>query len=139
MVTDPDLLHLKIYLPSSRNVFIMAGRTEKLSRQIQKDMGSIIDRFAAEHFAGSLITVTEAIVTPDLGLAKIYLSVMSKQPGATIIEALELHNKELRQALAASLKNQVRRIPEIKFYLDNTLEHAMRMDALIDQLNKPKK
>jgi ribosome-binding factor A len=55
-----------------------------------------------------------------------------------MIESLELHNKELRHSLAASLKNQVRRIPEIKFYLDNTLDHALRMDALIDQLNKPK-
>lgn len=116
----------------------MAGRTEKLSRQIQKDMGTIIDRFVSQHFSGTLITVTEAIVTPDLGLAKIYLSIMGNKPKDQMIEVLELHNKELRHSLAASLKNQVRRIPEIKFYLDNTLDHALRMDALIDQLNKPK-
>lgn len=116
----------------------MAGRTEKLSRQIQKDMGGIIDRFAYGHFQGTLITVTDALVTPDLGLAKIYLSIMSNQAKSTILETLELHNKELRHSLAITLKNQVRRIPEIKFYLDNTLEHALRMDALIDELNKPK-
>lgn len=117
----------------------MAGRTERLSRQIQKDMGSILDRFTTQHLSGTLLTITEASVTPDLGLAKIYLSIFSKEPTDKILELLEFHNKELRMKLAAEVKNQIRRVPEIKFYLDDTLEKAMKMDALIDSLHKPNK
>ena len=117
----------------------MAGRTERLSRQIQKDMGSILDRFTTQHLSGTLLTITEASVTPDLGLAKIYLSVFSNESTDKILELLAFHNKELRMKLAAELKNQIRRVPEIKFYIDDTLEKALKMDALIDSLSKTNK
>jgi ribosome-binding factor A len=67
------------------------------------------------------------------------LSIFSKEPTEKILELLEFHNKELRMKLAAEVKNQIRRVPEIKFYLDDTLEKAMKMDALIDSLSKPNK
>ncbi len=113
----------------------MPNRRERLSRQIQKDLAVILDRFTSEHLSGSLITITDSEVTPDLGLAKIYISIIGPMPKDKVMELLELHNKDLRYLMAAQLKNQLRRIPEVKFYLDETLEKALKMDELIRNLH----
>lgn len=102
-------------------------------------MGPIIDRYISARLTGSLVTITETIVTPDLGLAKIYLSVMSKEPSEKVVELLELEMKELRHRLAAEIGNNMRRVPELKFFLDNTLEKALKMNELLEQLNHPDK
>lgn len=126
-------------MPYLRITQLMASRTDKLSRQIQKDMGPIIDRFVAARLPGSLVTITDTVVTPDLGLAKLYLSIMSKEPADKVVELLELEMKELRHRLAAEIGNNMRRVPELKFFLDNTLEKALKMNELLEQLNHPDK
>ncbi len=116
----------------------MSGRREKLSRQIAREMGMIMQQVGKNQFPGSLITVTDASVTPDLGLAKIYLSVMGAKSSEAVIEELNLYMKEIRHLLAKELKDHVRRIPELRFYPDHTLDQALKMDALIENLLKPK-
>ena len=112
-------------------------RQQKFARLIQKDLSEIFQRDAKSLFGGAFITVTDVKVSPDLGLAKIYVSFMLAKDKAAVLDTIKENTKSIRQMLATKIKNQVRVIPELSFYLDDTIEHASKMDALIGNLQIP--
>ncbi len=81
-----------------------------------------------------LVTVTEVKMTPDFSIAKVYFSVFNIEDKQTPIIAMEANNARLRHALAKRIKSAVRRIPEIQFYLDDTLDEMYRVDVLFEKL-----
>lgn len=83
-----------------------------------------------------LVTVTGVKVTPDFGLAKIYLSIYNTENKQAVILQMEEEVVRLRQALAHRIRKHVRRIPEIAFYIDDTLDEMYRVNALFDRLRK---
>ncbi len=110
----------------------------------QKQIGELVKR----HFSlvlqeeggyiyGSapLVTVTSVKMSPDLSLAKIYLSVYNTENKQEVILELEEEKSRLRQLLAARLRRQVRRVPEIDFYLDDTLDEMARLQQLFTRLH----
>lgn len=112
----------------------MSIRTERLGAVIQRDLGSIIQK---DYQHGTIITVTKVRMTPDLLIAKVYLSILA--PGRdddAIFEYLKEHNADIRKKLASKIKNQVRRIPELHFYKDDTAEYVDRMEHLFDKIRK---
>jgi len=86
--------------------------------------------------AEPLVTVTKVKMTPDFNLAKIYLSIYNTDHKQGVILELEEHLTRLRQSLAARIRKQVRRIPEIAFYLDDTLDEMYRLNELFNRLHK---
>jgi ribosome-binding factor A len=112
-------------------------RQQKFARLIQKDLSEIFQRDAKSLFGGAFITVTDIKVSPDLGLAKVYLSFMLAKDKTGLLENIKEKSKSIRQMLASKIRNQVRVIPELAFYLDDTIEHATKMDALIANLQIP--
>lgn len=86
--------------------------------------------------AAPLVTVTSVKVTPDLNLAKIYLSIFNTENKQAVILEMDEHKQRLRQSLAHRLRKQVRRIPEIDFYEDDTLDEMFRMEALFQKLHQ---
>ena len=112
-------------------------RQQKFSRLIQKELADIFQRETSHLFSGVYVGVTTVRVTPDLSSAKVYLSLMvTKDPKASMAE-IKTHTKSIRHMLAQRIKSQVRIIPEIQFYLDDTAEYAARMDKLISGLDIP--
>ncbi len=87
----------------------------------------------------ALVTVTTVKVTPDLSLAKIYLSVYNTEDKEAIILLLEEEYARLKQALASRIKKQTRRIPNFSMYLDDTLDEMYKLNHVFDNLNKEKK
>ncbi|MFM8450466.1 MAG: 30S ribosome-binding factor RbfA [Haliscomenobacter sp.] len=85
--------------------------------------------------AAPLVTVTTVKVTPDLSLAKIYLSVFNTENKQEVILEMEAEKSQLRNSLAHRLKKQVRRIPDIDFYLDDTLDEMLRLQQLFHKLH----
>jgi ribosome-binding factor A len=83
-----------------------------------------------------LVTVTGVKMTPDFGLAKIYLSIYNTENKQAVILELEDNHTRLRQSLANRIKKQVRRIPDIAFYMDDTLDEMYRLNQLFDKLHK---
>ncbi|MEY3322372.1 MAG: hypothetical protein RLZZ417_1955 [Bacteroidota bacterium] len=81
-----------------------------------------------------LVTVTQVKMTPDLGLAKIYLSVFNTEHKQEPLLLLEEEKVRLRQALGTRIKKWVRRIPEIDFYLDDTLDEMYRLSELFNKM-----
>lgn len=112
-------------------------RQQKFGRLIQKELGEIFQFDTKSMFGGAFITVSGVKVSPDLGIATVYLSLtLSKKP-QVLLEDIKEKSKLIRTQLASRIKNQARVIPELRFFLDETLLEAERMDKLISSLNIP--
>lgn len=100
---------------------------------------SIVLRDEGTYIFGTqaLVTVTEVKMSPDLSLAKIYLSVFNTDDKQTVILEMEEHATRLRQALGVRLSRHVRRIPEINFYLDDTLDEMYRLQQVFQKIKNP--
>lgn len=112
-------------------------RQHKYGRQIQKDLSEIFQRDTQHYFGHSLVTVTAVEMSPDLGFAKIFLSVFPIQNTEDVFFNLNEKKSEIRKHLGNRIGKQVRVIPELAFFHDDTEERASRMDQLIDGLNIP--
>jgi ribosome-binding factor A len=112
-------------------------RQQKFARLIQKDLGEIFQHDTKNLFGGAFITVTSVRVSPDLGIAKVYLSFLLAKNKQQLFDDIDEQNKTIRQMLARRIKNQARVIPELRFYLDDSAEYASKMDSLLADLNIP--
>lgn len=113
----------------------MSIRTERLGAVIQRDLGKIIQK--NYQASGSFVTVTKVDVTQDLMIAKVFLSVYApgKDDGA-IFSYIDDHKDDIRKTLAAKIRHQVRRIPELEFIKDDSAEYAERMENLFQEIRK---
>lgn len=113
----------------------MSIRTERLGSVIQKDLGQILQRNYQP--SGTFITVTRVRLTDDLSIAKVYLSIFSpNREVESIYQFIDEHQDEIRFELASKIKNQVRRIPELLFYEDDTAEYINKMENLFDKVKE---
>ena len=113
----------------------MSIRTERLSALLKKDLGDIIQRDFQP--SGTFVTVTQVRVTPDLGIAKVYLSVFA--PGKdelSIMEYIDGNIQNIRKKLADRIRNQVRKIPELHFYPDDTSQYVNKMEGLFKKVEE---
>ena len=97
---------------------------------VLRDEGSYI--YGAE----PLVTVTQVKMTPDFNLAKIYLSVYNTDHKDGVLLVLEEHITRLKQLLTARIRRHVRRIPDIAFFLDDTLDEMYRLNELFNRLHE---
>lgn len=112
-------------------------RQQKVGRQIQKDLGDIFQREARHLINGTFITVTAVRMTPDLGIARAYLSFLPDKNKKILFEAIQESTRFIRQKLGERVRHQLRIVPELQFYLDDTAEYAAKMDALFANLVIP--
>lgn len=116
----------------------MSIRTERLGGVIKRDLGEILQK--SYQTSGSFITVTRVRMTDDLSIAKVYVSVFSpKRDPETIFQHLEDHIDDIRHELASRIRHQVRRIPELHFYVDDTAEYVNRMENLFQKVKQQQK
>ena len=114
----------------------MGFRPERLGAVIKKDLGQILQK--SYQPSGTFVTVTNVRLTDDLSIAKVYLSVFS--PGRdekVVYEFIDEHIAEIRYDLASKIKNQVRKIPELHFYQDDTAEYINKMEQLLSKVDIP--
>ncbi|MBK6265706.1 30S ribosome-binding factor RbfA [Marivirga sp. S37H4] len=112
-------------------------RQQKFSRLIQKDLGEIFQKDMNNAFGKAFITITEVEMSPDLSVAKIYLSLMLSENPKETMEAIQLKKSEIRKHLGNRIGKQVRIVPELIFYMDETLDQANRIDSILSKLNIP--
>jgi ribosome-binding factor A len=117
----------------------MAGTTrqQKFSRLIQKELSSIFQRDRRGILDNTFITIADVKMSPDLGVAKVFISMMLAKNKEKTLEALNLHKREIRKSLGEVIGKQVRIIPELIFIIDEVEENAQRLDDLIKNLNIP--
>lgn len=113
----------------------MSIRTERLASVIQKDLGRILQQKYQP--TGAFITVTQVRMTADLSIAKVYLSVFTQdRDPQTIYQFIDDNQDQIRYELASKIKNQVRRIPELLFFEDDTAEYVNKMEQLFAKVRK---
>ncbi len=110
----------------------------------QRQVGALIKRNMAEilfiesnyMFMGAMVTVTDVKMTSDLGLAKVYLSIYNAEDKMALINLCNKKNVDFRYSLAKKIRNKVRRIPIIDFYIDETLDEMYKLNDLFDGLGE---
>ncbi len=112
-------------------------RQQKVGRQIQKDLGEIFQKDANHLTQGSFVTITAVRVTPDLGIARAYLSFLPDKNKQILLETIQDNTKFIRQKLADRVRHQLRIIPHLQFYIDDTAEYAAKMDLLFSNIVIP--
>ncbi len=112
------------------------SRKDKLGKQMQKDLGEIIDSASQQLLNGVLVTVLEVEVTPDLGLAKVFLSFLNSKDKEKDLQILQDNKATIRHYLAQKLKDQMRKIPDLQFYQDDRIDRAARINDLLEKIKK---
>ena len=107
-------------------------RQHKIARLIQKDLSDIFLRFART-LPGTLISVSEVRVSPDLAIAHVYLSIFPQNKVADTMEAIHEHVGKFRGELGTLERHQVRIIPELHFHLEETIDRMEHIDELLKQ------
>lgn len=104
-------------------------RQLKVGRQLQKDIGEIIQRQGMAMYGGALLTVMGVEVSPDLGFAKVAISIFPSEKTAEAKAAL--NEKHIRMELAKRVKNQLRVVPELAFSIDTSLDYVENIERLL--------
>jgi ribosome-binding factor A len=106
-------------------------RQSKVSRLIQKELAIYFMAESKTIFPGRLITVTMVRISPDLALAKVYLSVFPKKKDEDFVAEVSQHSKHIRAILGRGIRHQVRVVPELAFYLDDSIDYLEHIDKLL--------
>jgi ribosome-binding factor A len=109
----------------------LSTRQNKISRLIHREMAGILLKVNKTKFSGKLISVTVIRVTKDLGIARVYLSIFPSEFSQEILNEIELINKQLRGELGRKLGKSLRVIPELEFYIDDSLDYIDNINKLI--------
>jgi ribosome-binding factor A len=106
-------------------------RLDRVSKLLQKDLGEIL-QFDMKHVTkNSMVTVTKVNVTPDLSIAKVYLSLFATPDKKALLENIKMHSREIRGKLGYRIKNQMRVVPDLQFYEDDSLDYIDNIDQLL--------
>ncbi len=106
------------------------NRQLRISRLIQKDLGKIFQVSGRDWIPGAMITVTKVYVTADLSIARVYLSIFGKD-ASEVIKVVETKRSEIRRQLGMYVKNQLRHVPELRFFVDDSLDYIENLENLL--------
>lgn len=106
-------------------------RQNKISRLIQREMADILLKLNKSKFSGKLISVSVVRVTKDLGIARIYLSIFPSEFAEEILKEIQNSGKSLRGELGRKVGKSLRVIPELEFYIDDSLDYIDNIDKLL--------
>ena len=104
------------------------NRQRKVSAVLQKDLADILQKDAQSGMKGVIVSISKVVVTPDLGLAKAYLSVFPSNKRQEILSGVESNATAIRYELARRTRNQLRRMPALLFYADDSLDYIEKID-----------
>jgi len=107
-------------------------RLQKIERLIQKDLGEIF-LTETKHLAGVLVSVTMVRMSPDLSVSKAYLSIFPPEKRDEIMENINKQKKAIRYELGLRIGKSVRHVPELVFYLDDSIDYLENIDHLLNQ------
>ena len=106
-------------------------RQLKVGREVQKDLAEIIRSKGMATFGGAMVTVSEVRMSPDLSVAKVYVSIFPSDRQESVMKMLSENVRTLRGELGRVVAKQFRIVPELVFFLDTTLDYAEHIDELL--------
>ena len=114
-------------------------RQKQVAAVLSEELNDIFRRLNLNMIDGGMVSISWVKLTPDLLEARIYLSMYKVQDEKAALKKIESQSWEIKKELTARVKNQLRRMPVLKFYLDDTLDHVFKMEELFKQINEEKK
>ena len=109
-------------------------RQKQVGGLIQQEINAIFQRLGLNIIDGGMVSVPSVKVTPDLLEARIYLSIFNAPDPKAALKKIEERAWEVKKELASRVRQQLRRIPELKFFLDDTLDHVFKMEELFKNI-----
>jgi len=107
-------------------------RQQKIERLIQKDLGMIFQQESRNLFGGAMITVTKVNVSKDLSFAKIWLSLFATKDKNGLLDTIRAQTRNIRRQLGLREHNQLRVIPELHFFIDDSLDYIDNIESLLN-------
>ena len=106
-------------------------RQLKVARELQRDLAEIIRRKGMAAFGGAMVTVSEVRISPDLSIAKVFVSIFPSEKQGAVMQILEENKKSIRGELGREVSSQLRIVPDIDFLLDTSLDYAAHIGELL--------
>ncbi|MEY2648619.1 MAG: ribosome-binding factor RbfA [Bacteroidota bacterium] len=114
-------------------------RQKQVAGVIQEEMNDIFLRMGLNMVNGGMVSISSVKVTPDLLEARIYLSLFQVKDAEAVIKRIEERKGELKKELGLRVKQQLRRMPELRFFKDDTLDHVFKMEEIFKKINEERK
>ncbi|TDG37773.1 30S ribosome-binding factor RbfA [Pedobacter changchengzhani] len=111
-------------------------RQQKFAGVLQEELAQVFQRDGGAFLPNTLVTITRVRVSSDLAVAKVYLSFFNTTNTELSINTVNAHTGEIRYKLGARIRHQVRVVPELTFFVDDTNEYVERMDTIFDKIAK---
>jgi len=108
-------------------------RQSKISRLLQKDLSEIFQMESRNLFQGKMISVTRVRISPDLGLAKVYLSVFPSSDAEAVLKEVKIQTKNMRRLLGNRVGKQLRVVPALTFFVDDSLDYIANIDSILSK------
>ena len=112
-------------------------RQKKSASVIQKELAQIFQRHSSEWFSGTFTTVTYVKMTPDLGIARVYLSFLLAKDNEEALQNVEQHASQIRGELGRAIGKQSKKVPELEFFLDTMQDEVDRVEKLFKNIEIP--
>ena len=106
-------------------------RQKKVSRQLLKDLSEILQLKGRDIIGTSLVSVTVVRISPDLSVARVYISVFGTEEKEALLIRMNQQSYAIRKKLGERIRNQMRKVPELKFFLDDSVDYSQQIDDLL--------
>ena len=113
-------------------------RQRQVAGALQEELNDIFRRLGLGMLDGGMVSISSVKVTPDLLEARIYLSLFQVKDGPGVMKTIESRAWEIKKELADRVKHQLRRIPVLHFYLDDTLDYVFKMEEILKKISDEK-
>lgn len=111
-------------------------RQKQVASVLEKDFNSIFQKLGLSMMDGGMISISTVKVTPDLHEARVYLSFYNVKDPVQALKTIQERNWEIKKMLTASIRHQLRTMPVLSYYIDDTLEYADKMETLFKEIKK---
>ena len=115
---------------TNKKQYMQETRQARISRLLQKELADIFQS-QTRMMRGVLVSVTRVKISPDLSICTAYLSVFPSDKGEELLENIRGNEKSVRYELGTRVRNQLRIIPELRFFLDDSLDYLEKIDGLL--------
>lgn len=114
-------------------------RQQKFAGLLQEELAAIFQREGAAYLPNTLVTITKVRVSPDLAVAKVYLSFLNTNNTSLSLATVNSHAGEIRYKLGSRIRHQARVIPTLTFFVDDTNEYVEHMDKIFEKIARERK
>ena len=111
-------------------------RQKQVAGLVNEELNDIFRRMNLLMVDGGMVSISAVKITPDLFEARVYLSMFKIRDTQAVLLKFEEKNKEIRKELGSRVRHQLRSVPELKFYIDDTLDYAFKMEELFEKIKK---